>query len=707
MPNQSGLTITLKISTKKKRNFITYLCGIVTLLNIKSLSETLIVTPTKFAWQKKLEDEETGFYDFNSGLTNTMSITGSGKTKAQYNLMKKALLSNKKKKFRLFVPNENCKTLDEQIYLKFIEYLKDDKDTIGFTCEIVKKNPKKNKSKRSYVIKINSIGTLNFSEPFICEISKFISNQQSPARIIEKINNEDVVVCFDEFDAIQTIFGLNHAAGIQTYSKSTIQNVKQDSSIYNSLTQLCKNTPVYTFSATLDEFMNYDIIPYQNQFKIRNFIIKPDFSELQRDPVKIVYKNKEQLKKQIISNYKSDTKTLIYCNDIKHLDIIENYLKKESVEFYSWHSKKDSKFDREKMESNVISIFVNGMTRGIDIPEIESVILLRPLKASTRINKSLLSALANQIMGRIRGGGIIYRDEDDTNVRVDNLYDLVIELYKPFEESETIYRKKFFGEITKKSVYDCPYLNNNVRLFVLSFVTKPEYNIPERGDSITSQLISKLNPDECNEIKFLKDNIKLESFDEEFITRYLEYEKRIIKEYMPIFNEFKGIKPGNNSPIFKSINNTYSNKTDSSNSRSGGGAGVLRPNINVDQIPKSIEYLKESIKICGLQGASTLFNYEECENEFQEELGMMHLKAKPTLTNKQNREGKYAVPIMDSEEGAINSKDADTELFKWNNSEGATINYTKLKEFVNPKKHKWLRTEVDINNILKNYHKKW
>lgn len=704
MPYQSGPNATLKIRIKTR--IITSLCYIVVLLNSPSLLETLILTPTKFAWQKKLEDEETGFYDFNPGLTNTMSITGSGKTIAQYNLMKKALFNNIKK-FRLFVPNENCKTLDEQIYLKFIENLNAEKDTVGFTCKIVKKNPKKNKTKQSYVIKINRFGNSNFPEPFICEISKFISNQQSPNIIVEKINKEDVVVCFDEFDAIQTIFGLNHAAGIQTYSKSTIQNVKEDSSIYNSLTQLCKNTPVYTFSATLDEFMNYDIIPYQNQFKIRNFIIKPDFSELQRDPVKIVYKNKEQLKKQIISNYKSDTKTLVYCNDIKHLNIIENYLKKESVEFYSWHSKKDSKFDREKMESNVISIFVNGMTRGIDIPKIESVILLRPLKASTRIDKSLLSALANQIMGRIRGGGIIYRDEDDTQVCVDNLYDLVIKLYEPFEKSKTIYRKKFFGEITKRKVYESPYINNNIRLFVFSFVTKYEYNIPERGDSITSQLVSKLNPDECNEIKFLKNNIKLESFDEEFIRRYLEYEKTIIKEYIPIFNEFKGRKPDNNGPIFKSINNTYSNNTDSSNNRSGGGAGVLRPNINVDQIQKSIRYLKESIKKCGLHGASTLFNYEECENEFQEELGMMHLKAKTTLTNKQNRQGKYAVPIMDSEEDAINHKDTDTELFIWNNSSGATINYNKLKELVNAKKHKWLRPELDINNILKNYHKKW
>ena len=36
----------------------------------------------------------------------------------------------------------------------------------------------------------------------------------------------------------------------------------------------------------------------------------------------------------------------------------------------------------------------------------------------------------------------------------------------------------------------------------------------------------------------------------------------------------------------------------------------------------------------------------------------------------------------------INHKDTDTELFVWNNDSGATINYNKLKELVNPKKHK-------------------
>ena len=545
----------------------------VVLLSYASFNETLIVTPDKFAWQKKLEEEETGFYDFNPGLTNTMSITGSGKTKAQYNLMKKVALNSDKKKFRLFIPNENCQNLDEQIYLKFIEYLTD--EGIGYKPDIVKKHPKQNKSKRSYTIKINRIGSYNFSEPFICEISKFISNsnQESRARIIEKINNEDVVVCFDEFDAIQTIFGLNHAAGIKTYSKSTILNVNEDASKYNSFTRLCKNTPVYTFSATLDEFMNYDIIPYQNQFKIRNFIVEPQFSKLKRDPVKIEYKSKEQLKEQIIRNYKSNIKTLVYCSKEEKVKEIEDYLNENHVEFYSWNSKKNEKFDIEKMKSSVISIFINGASRGIDIPEIQSVIILRALKASTRIDPSLLSGLANQIMGRIRGGGIIYRDEADTEVRVDNLYDLVKEIYEPFKTQKTKYRKQFFKEITDKFVYESPYLNNNIRLLVFSFITNDVYNISHRGDSVRNRLIKKFTPNECSEIKFLKDNIKSRSFNQEFIERYIEYEKKIITEFKCIFNEFKGRQPDNNGAIFNSINNTYSDNSNNNN-RSGGGAGV-------------------------------------------------------------------------------------------------------------------------------------
>ena len=70
------------------------------------------------------------------------------------------------------------------------------------------------------------------------------------------------------------------------------------------LTQLCKNTPVYTFSATSDEFMNFDIIPYQNQFKIRNFAVEPDFSKLKRDHVKIKYKSKKKLKNKLLKTIK-------------------------------------------------------------------------------------------------------------------------------------------------------------------------------------------------------------------------------------------------------------------------------------------------------------------------------------------------------------------------------------------------------------------
>ena len=60
--------------------------------------------------------------------------------------------------------------------------------------------------------------------------------------------------------------------------------------------------------------------------------------------------------------------------------------------------------------------------------------------------------------------------------------------------------------------------------------------------------------------------------------------------------------------------------------------------------------------------------------------------------------------LLDSQEDTINHKDTDTELFGGITVPGATINYNKLKELVNLKNTNG--SESDINNILKNYHKK-
>ena len=148
----------------------------------------------KYSWQQDLKNNQYYNNDDN-GIYMIMSRTGTGKTKSQYHKMLH-FKNNNKESITIYVPFKN-KNLVQQIYDKFIDYLQQDKIPIDKTPF--------NKNKINTKKKFISLG-----DNFTCIITTFCNDKESPKNILEKHDEKNPII-IDEFDAVQTQFGLIHA----------------------------------------------------------------------------------------------------------------------------------------------------------------------------------------------------------------------------------------------------------------------------------------------------------------------------------------------------------------------------------------------------------------------------------------------------------------------------------------------------------------
>ena len=230
-----------------------------------------------------------------------MSRTGSGKTKVQ---LKRVLHYKKLKKesVTLYVPN-NSKFLVEQTKIKFEKDLK--KRKISY-------KPIKPPTIDHGIL----VYKIEFEDGFKCFIKPFIANIKSPLSLLKKHNSMKPLI-IDEFDGIQTQFGLIHGGCPSIYSKSTIKNHKTnyDKTHFDFLEKLCNQTSVDIFSATLDELINKDLRPYENKINMKFFVVRHTKDSLEN--VKIVYKSNDNLKSIIVEAYEMKEKTLVFVPILK------------------------------------------------------------------------------------------------------------------------------------------------------------------------------------------------------------------------------------------------------------------------------------------------------------------------------------------------------------------------------------------------------
>lgn len=621
---------------------------------------------TKFDWQEEIKKDE-NYNEDENGLTLIMARTGTGKTKAQFDI---AIHFKRlgKRSVTLYVPND-CKFLIEQTKDKFIEYCK--KDRI------------------EYKLTKDGINLGNFK----CFITSFIANTESPMKLL-KIHDDMNPVIFDEFDHIGTQLGLIHGGTTSNFSKTSLPTHKKnwEKTKFNFLERLCNRTAVYGFSATLDEIISKDLRPYENKFNIKIFIVNHKKDVLNN--VKILYRPKEKLKEKIVNFYKRKKKTIVFVNNIFEMNIICDYLRDHGVPFYKWNSQSNMKFNYKKIESNVISVFVNGGARGLDIKDIERIVLFRPLKASTKEDKTLLSGLANQIMGRIRENGIIYREDNITN-KSSNLFDLVEEIYNEVLSDKFNYHREFWRKIIKFHIYNNDYQNNIVRLYINTWIQKEIHFDAKRGVSITQRLKNTFIDDVMYNVLIsdIRNHLKLKTLDDKFIDQYVELEQKIMNQYKIAFGEINNIIIDEEEMF---ITNSFDNNYNST------GGGKAKPNISNEEKEKGYKCLIQAIKNCRLKGDSLIISDDYSDNIYQGEY--MHAKEKSILSNSERIKSKYAVPMVDTLESGINQNDKNTELFNYDEIHGITINYDKLRELIG-KKIICCRTKKEIDGILREYNK--
>jgi hypothetical protein len=630
-----------------------------------STNHIQIESPDKYGWQEILKTNE-HYYEDKNGLNLVMASTGTGKTKAQYHRISH-FRDLVKQSVTVYVPN-NCKFLTKQIKEEFINYLIED----GIVYDIKIQIEKIGKIGKIGIIYTITLGT------FKCIIKPFIANTKSPESLL-KIHDHMNPMIIDEFDGIQTQFGLTHGG---YHSESTISSNKANwgKTGFNFLERLCNQTTVDGFSATLDGPICKDLLPYEGKINMNYFIIIHNKDSLSNLP--IIYIKREKMVHKIIKFYHKGIKTLVFVERIEDMDELTNILDDNGVSYYKWNSKTGEELDTVKIESNIISIFVNGPSRGLNIPSIKRIVLYRGLKASTKDDQTLLSALANQIMGRIRNGGKIYRDETTVKNKADCYYDLVEEIYETTNDTE--YLRKFWRCIMRHT-YENDFKDNIVRLFINKWIRKEFHGNARRGDSISQRFKRKYYDNEIylTRIKELQKCIHDKKCDDEFISNYLSLETEMMVQYEKDYLDL--MKIDSEKMFIKGSNTT--------------GGGHSKPNISDAEKEKGYTCMIDAIKNCKLNGSLlTRSTNKRYDGEF------MHAKSKSTLSNIERTKSKYAIPMIHTLECGLNQQDKNTELFSYDKINGITINYSNFESMVE-EDIIFYRSKTEIEQILKEYNR--
>jgi hypothetical protein len=635
-----------------------------------------ITSETKFEWQKKITMNKEYSHD-KLGFSCFYSRTGTGKTRAQYDriMYYKRLL---KKKVTIYVPYSTGKYLPRQIYKEFKKLLKH--DNIPFSRYV-------NKEHNHYIITIGD---------FECIIKQFIYNRGDPTFILD-IHDDTHPIIIDEFDAIQTQFGLIHGGCTYKFAKSTLpsHDSVNNKTEFNLLERICNQTHLNVYSASLDEIIRSDLMPYVNKFNINIYVINHKRDCL--DTVNIEYYTEKELYKILLRKANNNEKSFIFTSNIEHSRKTFDFLKSENMEAYECNSSTKA-IDMSQLRNHNICILVNGLTRGLNNKNITNIFLFRSLKASTKANQKMMSALLNQMCGRIRNGGTIYRDVSTTTNRVVTRYDYEQGNIDNVLSVDTIFNKKLWSRLNFEHLYNNNYINNIARLFIMAYIFKNNSEIQTGGISISKDFNEVLSDDNNLNEKYiyLKKILRNKcEMTDEFITRYLNFEKEFVKIFYESYEKITGnyIK---NIPISK---NTYSTSCGpiSNNSNSTGG-GDSKPNISENEKKRAWKAMeKATSKYGGHSALINIYSDNKC-------LGFMHAKAKASLTNKERCKSIYAIPMYSIIELGHNCEDIRTELINFNGLDlPMTINYKYLKK--EPLFQCGIyRSENEINDILKIYH---
>ena len=139
---------------------------------------------------------------------------------------------------------------------------------------------KKQKEIYDYIVKyINDEGvspTQKEIKEYVYIIDVLPSFRESIQPFFEDYKNYAIYI--DEFHTVQTQFGLNHAGNRYTHSKIGLKAFKRcferNENYFGLFFELCKHNKVVPMSATLDDVICNDLLPYEGLLNIIDSIKK-------------------------------------------------------------------------------------------------------------------------------------------------------------------------------------------------------------------------------------------------------------------------------------------------------------------------------------------------------------------------------------------------------------------------------------------------
>jgi hypothetical protein len=695
----------------------------------------------KYRYQEYLPHIIETDVSFIFGMINVMARTGVGKTWIPYKMLEQDV-NNEFKESRFIVPNGDSHlvkshtttylnllidndytftlyTLDnkdkrtrigESSWYHWEDYESDsDYDSDGnylLSQRAKKKTLKKiNNHEGNFLFKIEITMEDGDIKKYPLYIESFCHNTKNAFKYCNARFTGQSALYFDEFHKIATQFGLVHAGCRYSHNKSKLDSynsyvTKEDSHAFTLLNTLTDNNRVIALSATLDDIICNDLLPYYGTMNIANIIIRHTEENFPDIPIR--YKTEKKLYEELLDNYEKNIKTFTYFASQKELKKTYNKLVNDlKVKGYSSVKKnlyknisEDGLLDKEKIKNSKISFFINKATTGLDVSTLKRILIFRKLSdsgSSSRTNNgkiTFISNLSQQIGGRLRGSGTIswLNPSQETNPKL--ITNLFLETEKIFALAVKDDNSHIMRQINQHTLEDSV-SGKLIRTFIFKGI-KDGYFEKKRTmrTMITNNSILKAFSyyfgDRCEEMnESMKDN----SFD---IQDYLNLEKQMIQLYKDIYEAHMG-----DLRIFDTTNRQI-------NYRSTGGS-KSRPNISEDERVKGIEFAQQSITTCGLTGKS-IFLKPFGDDNSDEEYEFMHAKWKKNLNNEQRPLSKFAVPIYDCVEKGWNHVEKEEDpILIYNDETGIiTCNYETLTMYARRNKSD-LRSKEHIDAILKEY----
>lgn len=478
----------------------------------------------RFGWQNSLINDNE-YYKFSNGLVLLMTRTGTGKSRVPLRSWK-IDKQNQRSGSTILVPKID-KNLVKQYSDEFIKIIQEEGD-IHTSIE--------KKSDIHHIISLYSKGDIVFTIEI--KTLPYCSSNMSMKEFIGTIP-DDHAVYIDEFHKVQTQFGLNHAGVRYNHDSKSIErfknaNKRNDGHHFRLLNELCKCRKVVIYSATLDDVICNDLLPYTGEFEMLNIIIRHQKDSIPNTPIEAA--TEEEMINKIWENLRNGKKTVAFCATQNKARDLENCLREKGVSvdnIYRYTANSEGMFDTNEVKKHLVCIFVNKGTTGMDIDDIELVCIFRELSdsgSSSREHKSL-SNKAIQIIGRIRKEGRVYWTRTDRKEQY--LFDVTETNFDAVKKSEK--ESNFFKEI-KTHPYKSDFENHIIRLFVFKFILGFKDKKSSR-ENLLSELTNKFG-EMCG---YMRSILESDRSIEEYKDIYMGLEKNMVEFYINYYIQSKEV----------------------------------------------------------------------------------------------------------------------------------------------------------------------